>query len=119
MGNFFSKLFGRDKSKNSSEPIGAVHEAVEGIIARAGFDLEAQVSQGEEGILINFTGNDAGLVTDREGMLLDSFQIFIKRMLQNRFSDQKIEVHVDCDGFMEDSAQELRDLADNNSSLFS
>ena len=112
MANFFSKLFGKGKEGVASSPQAAIQEILDGIIEKGGFDLAAVVEPSEEGFFVNFSGGDSHLVTNREGMLLDSFQIFIKRMLQNKFSDQKIEVSVDCDGFMEESAQELRDLAD-------
>jgi spoIIIJ-associated protein len=51
-------------------------------------------------------------VTDREGQLIDSFQIFLKRMLQNKHPLEKIEIEVDCDGYLEASAQDLRELAE-------
>jgi spoIIIJ-associated protein len=112
MANFFSKLFGKSKALNSSNPEGALTETIEGVIDRSGFDLTYEVKKTENGFLINLAGSDSGLCTDREGLLIDSFQIFLKRMLQNKFSDQKIEVEVDCSGFLESSAQELRDVAE-------
>ncbi len=112
MANFFSKLFGKGKSEFPGVPKEAVQHALDGVIERAGFKLEAIVDETAEGFAVNFLGDDGVLVTGREGVLLDSFQIFVKRMLQNKFPDQKIDVHVDCDGFMEASAQDLRDLAE-------
>jgi len=112
MANFFSKLFGKDKAEGPGTTQALIQDTLDGVIEKAGFDLVAQVHKTDEGFSINFSGGDSGLVTGREGVLLDSFQIFIKRMLQNKFSDQKIEVQVDCDGFMEASAQELKNLAE-------
>jgi len=40
---------------------------------------------------VNFTGTDSKLLTEKEGLLIDAFQIFVKRMLQNKFPEQKIE----------------------------
>jgi spoIIIJ-associated protein len=112
MANFFSKLFGKDKPEAFSSIQSLIQDTLDGVIDKAGFNLTAQVDKNEEGFFINFAGDDSKLVTDREGVLLDSFQIFIKRMLQNKFSDQKIEIQVDCDGFMEASATELKNLAE-------
>jgi spoIIIJ-associated protein len=112
MANFFSKLFGKGAESKADSPQSAVQATLDGVIDRGGFDLAAVVEPTDEGFFVNFSGGDSHLVTNREGMLLDSFQIFLKRMLQNKFSDQRIEVEVDCDGFMEESAQELRDLAE-------
>jgi spoIIIJ-associated protein len=110
MANFLSRLFGKDKGADT--PQGTIQFVVDGVLSRGGFDLQAKVEKTEEGFLVNFSGGDSQLVTGKEGLLLDSFQIFIKRLLQNKFPDQKIEVSVDCEGFLEDSAQELKDLAE-------
>jgi spoIIIJ-associated protein len=111
MVNFFSKLFGRGKAE-SGDAIEQVREALAGIIQRAGFDLSFDVKKQGDAFVINFSGADSELVTSRDGQLLDAFQIFVMRMLQNKFEEVRFEVQVDCDGFMEDSAQELRDLAE-------
>jgi spoIIIJ-associated protein len=112
MANFFSKLFGKDKTEGQGTIHALIQDTLDGVIKKAGFNLAANVEKSEEGFRIDFSGEDSGIVTGREGVLLDSFQIFIKRMLQNKFSDQKIEIQVDCDGFMEASAQELKNLAE-------
>jgi len=112
MANFFSKLFGKGKADLTGSPKESIQAVLDGVMERGGFLLDSDVVETEEGYSVNFIGSDSHLVTGREGVLLDSFQIFVKRMLQNKFPDQKIDVQVDCDGFMEASAQELRDLAE-------
>src|SRR5690242_13786792 len=112
MANFFAKIFGK-KSKESQIPAEAVEAALNGVLSKGGFDLTYDLSPlPEGGFTVNFSGADGILMTAKEGLLLDSFQIFIKRMLQNKFSDLRLDVQVDCDGFLESSAQELRDLAE-------
>lgn len=114
MANFFSNLFGRNKSaaagSKSHEEL--IHQAVDGIIDYGGFDLSFEIENTSEGIIVNFTGADAKLLTEKDGLVLDGFQTFLKRMLQNRFPQSDTNLIVDCDGFLENSANELRKLAD-------
>ncbi len=113
MANFFAKLFGKsEKTGGGSNTENMIHEALDGVIETGGFELDYDLQVIEGGFSVNLIGNDSKLVTDKEGLLLDAFQIFLKRMLQNKFPDHKIELQVDCDGFLESSSQELRDLAD-------
>ncbi len=112
MANFFTKLFGKSRSQLSGSPENMIQQVLDGIIEKGNFNLSFEITQIPEGFSVNLSGEDAVLVTDREGLLIDSFQIFLKRMLQNKFSQEKIEIEVDCEGFLESSAQELKDLAD-------
>ena len=112
MANFFSKLFGKDKSPLTGTPEQVVEKSLDGILDRGGFDLSFEIEQTEEGMNINFSGADSKLMTAHEGLLLDSFQIYLKRLLQNKFQEKKIEISVDCDGFLESSAKELQQLAE-------
>ncbi|MDZ4677298.1 MAG: hypothetical protein SGI74_07270 [Oligoflexia bacterium] len=110
MANFFTKLFGIGKSGGSPEE--AIQKTLDGVLDHGGFNLSYEVEETEEGFLVNFSGDDAKLLTSKDGLLLDSFQVFIKRMLQHRFADKKIDLLVDSEGFMATSALELKDLAD-------
>jgi len=112
MANFFSRFFGKGKAEYSDSPHEAIQTAINGVIEKSGLDLAAEVSATDEGFSIKFEGRDSSMVTGREGVLLDSFQIFLKRMVQNKFPEQRIDIQVDCNGFLEASAQELRELAE-------
>jgi spoIIIJ-associated protein len=113
MANFFARLFGKtEKNNDERNTENMIREALEGVIETGGFDLDYDLQTTEEGFSVNLRGSDAGAVTDKEGLLLDAFQIFLKRMLQNRLPEHKIDLQVDCDGFLESSSKELRDLAD-------
>ncbi len=109
MANFFSRLFGK-KSDSGMESI--MSEVVEGVIKHGNFNLDYTVSSNAEAITINFTGDDGHLLTDKDAMVLDGMQTFLKRFIQNKYPDKNLEVIVDCDGYLEASAQDLRDLAD-------
>ncbi len=110
MANFFSKLFGRGKVDQGVE--GLLAEAIEGIIEKGNFDLTYEIEKQDDGVLVNFSGGDTQLLTERDGMVLDGFQIYLKRLLQNKLSNQPVELTVDCEGYLAAAAQDLRDLAD-------
>ncbi|MBK9293689.1 MAG: hypothetical protein IPM57_04475 [Oligoflexia bacterium] len=108
MASFFSKLFGQ---KNKLE--GQISDALEGVIQKGGFDLKYSIEKKEEDkLIINFSGPDAALLTDRDGLVLDSFEIYLKRIIQNKGQEQIKEIIVDCDGYLEATAEELKNLAE-------
>jgi spoIIIJ-associated protein len=117
MAGFFSKLFGMGKGNGAGSPEEALQKTLDGVIDNGGFSLSFEIEATDGGYLVNFSGDDAKLLTSKDGLLLDSFQVFLKRMLQHRFADKKIELLVDSQGFMESSAQELKDLADKLKTL--
>lgn len=112
MASFFSKIFGKSKSKEADAPSQAIKTALDGIIEKGMLDLSYDMDVTEDGFAINFTGPDSHLLTSREGQVLDGFQTFLKRLLQNRWPLEKMEVTVDSEGFLESSAQDLRELAE-------
>ena len=89
MSNFFTRLFGKSKTQLSGSPEEMIHQVMDGVIERGNFSLSFEINKTAEGFSINLSGEDASLVTDREGILIDSFQIFLKRMLQNKFAHKK------------------------------
>ncbi len=123
MSGFFSKLFGGNKSGTTrSTPAGAtdavamVDETIGGVVERAGFNLEFTVESvvnGEiEDVTVQFSGADEDILTAENGELLDSFQLFAKRVLQHKLPDARVEVHTDASGFREKATQSLVDLTE-------
>lgn len=130
MSGFFSKLFGGSKSSASGasgsasnnpsfdgvDAITMVRETIGGVVERAGFDLEFEVTTSMNGdiedIVVEFSGADDDLLTAENGELLDSFQLFSKRVLQHKLPDARVEVHTDANGFREKATQSLVDLTD-------
>ncbi|MEY4617412.1 MAG: hypothetical protein RJB66_2372 [Pseudomonadota bacterium] len=117
MAGFFSKLFGGNKKKDGpAEVENLINETVEGIIKRADFKLQFSLTHTEENdeavVIINFDGEDEGLLKDREGQLIDAFQLLVKRVLQHHLPEDRTNIIVDCNGFREESNQALIDLAE-------
>ncbi len=124
MSGFFSKLFGNNKSANGSsqnsgggsEAVAMVEQTIAGVVERAGFALEftveSQVNGEIEDIVVQFTGDDEDMMTAENGEMLDSFQLFAKRVLQHKLPEARVEVHTDASGFRERATQSLVDLTD-------
>lgn len=108
--SFFSKLFGKGKIDQSVEELLTV--ALDGIIKNGDFQLSYKLESQGEGVFINLTGEDSNLLTDKDGLVLDGFQTYLKRLLQNKIPDNKTDIIIDCDGYLDSSAQDLKDLAD-------
>jgi spoIIIJ-associated protein len=115
--SIFSKLFGGKKKTGNSDVETLVHDTVEGLLGKANFDLQFDVSsgtddQGEPQIMIEFSGADEEVLKDKEGQMIDSIQLFLKRVIQHHFPEDRTNVVIDCGGFREESNKELVELAE-------
>lgn len=117
MTGFFKKLFGGKKSEGNDEIYSLVQETLEGLIEQAGFDLSFEMKKEtvneESQIFINLYGADEELLKDRKGQLLDAFQLFLKRVLQHHFPEDRTNLTVDCGGYREESNQALIERAES------
>jgi spoIIIJ-associated protein len=124
MSGFFSKLFGGGKKKEETGSKSAgetaaqnlVREVMSGLIEKAhldlSFDLRSEMGASGEEITVEISGQDDALLTEKEGALLDAFQLFIKRVLQHQLPDQNVNISFDSNGFREESNKELIELAE-------
>lgn len=114
MTGFLGKLFGVKKKDESDGTLSVVENTLGGIIERAGFDLEYTVDwkAADNEVCVELKGGDQELLKAKEGMLLDAFQTFLKRVLIHEFPDRTLNLSVDTGGFREESNQSLIDLAE-------
>lgn len=107
-----SKLFGGGSSKSGAA--GVLEETLQTVIEKAGLDLSFDVKQANDGkdILLDVFGQDEEALKDKDGALLDAMQLFLKRVLQNKVSEERINLIVDSGTFREDADQELIELAE-------
>lgn len=124
MSGFFSKLFGGKKENGSigfeggdaTSTVALVEETLAGVIERAGFDLEFSARsemKGEiEEVSVEVTGADEDILVEENGELLESFQLFIKRVVQHKMPEARVEVNFDSNGFREKATSSLVELAD-------
>ena len=118
MAGFFKKLFGGKSKSGNSEIENLVQENLEGLLEKSGldlqFDLKYEKENDQEGTLaIEFSGTDEELVKDKKGQLLDAFQLYLKRVVQHNFPEDRTNITVDCGGYREESEQALIERAEN------
>ncbi len=123
MTGFFSKLFGGKKKEASGSAntvsgsaVSIVDDIMKGLIEKAQLELAYNVTTDTSGdteeVTVQLSGADEDLLTEKEGALLDAFQLFIKRVLQHQLPDAKVNVSFDCNNFREESSRSLVELAD-------
>lgn len=114
MTGFLGKLFGGKKKEDKNSASGLMEDTLQQLIELSGLELEYQVelnSETEE-IMVELSGEDEEMLRAKEGQLLDSFQVYLKRVLIHNYPDSNHNVAVDSNGFREESNQTLIDLAE-------
>lgn len=114
---FFSRIFGGKKKGEEGEVGGLVRSTIEGLIERGNFELEFDISaesdeKGQPQLMIEFSGSDESLLKDKEGQMIDAIQLFLQRVVQHHFPEDKTNILIDCNGFREESNQALIELAE-------
>lgn len=118
MTGFFSKIFGGNgkSAQTGTQAVTMVEETLRGVIANSGLDLDFQAMSSMNGeveeIGVEFSGADSELLIEENGELLESMQLFAKRVLQHRLSEARVEVIADVDGFRERAIEALVALTD-------
>lgn len=122
MTGFLSRLFGGKKKGNAGagadgDVAQLVRVTMEGLIEKGGFELSFDVksSEDEKGqpqVLVEISGPDEELLKEREGQMIDSIQLFLQRVVQHNFSEDKTSIQIDCNGYREESNAALIELAD-------
>lgn len=110
----FTKFFGGKSASKETQSI--VSDVVEGVLKRAGLDISFDVSSYTEDenkiVKVDFYGNDEKFFSNKEGALLDAFQLFLKRALQHQLPDDNTQVICDCNQYREKANQSLVELAE-------
>ena len=124
MSGFFSKIFGGKKKETSSAQVSAgngsavslVETTMQGLIEKALLDLtfetRTEMNGETEEITVELSGADQEFLTEKDGALLDAFQLFFKRVLQHQLPDARVNVGFDCNGFRDELSKGLIDLAE-------
>ena len=116
MSGFLSQLFG-GKSKKKQWKIEEHAEAIlHGVIERAQLELsfETTIKNEKDKIFlgVDFFGVDEELMTEKEAVLWDDFQLFLTRSLQHNLSDFSLDITCDSNNFREKANKWLLELAD-------
>lgn len=117
MSGFFKKLFGGTKKTEENEVEALVKDSLEGLFSNGKFDLSYDVhfetdEAGEHKLSIEIDGADEELMKEKEGQLIDAIQLFLQRVVQHHFPEDKTKISIDCGGYREESNQALVELAE-------
>ncbi len=115
MTSFFAKLFGNKKIENAPEEL--VRLTLQTLFEKAQFDLSFDISgeklnEDENQISIDIFGPDEDLIKSRDGQMIDAVQLFLKRVLQHHFPEDRSQIAIDCGGFREETQAQLIDMAE-------
>jgi spoIIIJ-associated protein len=110
--SFLSKIFGGSGSKGEIET--SLEEVLTTTLEKADLLLSFDVKTSPDGkeILFDLYGEDEERAKEKEGMFLDAVQLFLRRVMQNKFPEERRTIIVDCDSFREEADQTLIDLAE-------
>ncbi len=108
---FFGKLFGSSEKKEK-DLVDIVGDVLQTIVDLSNLNIAFDVEREEDKVTVDFYGEDEELIVAKEGQLLDSFQLYLKRVVQHQLPDERISLIVDCDGFREAAKKSLIDLAE-------
>jgi len=111
--SLFTKLFGGGAAKKNGAE-GVLDDVVSNVIKHSGLDLSYDIKVSKDGkdMLFDFYGEDEEIIKDKDGVFLNSMQLFLKRVQQNKVEDEKVNIIVDSGSFREDQDQSLIDLAE-------
>ena len=86
------------------------HEVLAEIIRRMGYEVEVESSDGEEQLLINISGKDAGALIGKKGQTLDALQFILNKAFRRDAEDHK-PIVVDSGGYRQRRTEALVQLA--------
>jgi spoIIIJ-associated protein len=75
-----------------------------------GFDVSVDVSEDDERILVNVSGEEADALVGRKGQTLDALQYLVSKII-NKDGGAEKQVVVDCEGYRQRRVEALEQLA--------
>lgn len=117
MTGFLSRIFKGKKSDAVSPVEDVVRQTMDGLIERGNFELAFEITMETDDkelpqMRIEMSGQDEVLLKDKEGQMIDAIQLFLQRVVQHNFPEDKTNIVIDCGGFREESNQALIELAE-------
>ena len=115
MKKIIGKLFGLDdREENILDFVG---DTLQGVIERSGLELSFDAERDEDKITIELFGEDQKLLLSREAQLLNSLQLYLRRVLQCQNPEERYNLIVDCDKYRERADKSLLELAEKLKSM--
>ena len=83
---------------------------VENVVSAMGLNLKAEPEEMPDGLRINLTGDDGGLLIRRQGEALAALQHIVAAVFRQDV-DERRRLVVDCQGYRKSKDAELRQMA--------
>ncbi len=113
--SLISRIFGGG-DKKAKTPKNLIEQVLGGLIEKAGFDLSFDIEevkgQENETFKVSLYGEDENLLVQKDAMLLDALQLFVKRALQNQFAEQIVNVLFDSNDYRAKENENLEAMID-------
>lgn len=75
-------------------------------------ELDVKVERRDDEFFVDFTGEEADLLTEDDGKILQAIEQLLPRMVRGLVG-HGLPCSIDCEGFKEDKVNELKELADS------
>lgn len=76
-----------------------------------GLELDIEIKKTRDGVLLNISGSNLGLLIGRRGQTLDALQ-YLANIVANRYSSSFVRLILDAENFRQRRRKTLEDLAD-------
>ncbi len=106
------EAFGLEKPAEThpAEAVATGKEALRRIIDFITSGAEIHVEAGEDRILFNVEGGNAGVLIGKRGQTLEAIQYLVEKIV-NRQSDTRIRIQIDVEGYLNNRRENLKNLA--------
>ena len=106
------EAFGLEKAPVNleSEALTMGKEALRRIIDFITTGADISVEAGEDRILFNIEGGNAGVLIGKRGQTLEAIQYLVEKIV-NRQSDKRIRIQIDVEGYLNNRRENLQSLA--------
>lgn len=107
-------IFGTKEAKVQLELIpDAVEEAIlflQDVFGTMNVKVDIERGEDKDGILLNLTGSELGILIGRRGQTLDSLQ-YLVNIVANRYSDKHLRIILDAEHFRDRRRKTLEELS--------
>lgn len=111
-------LFGLIGSKDAKVELEYIPDAVEetilflqNVCQAMDIDVSVEKQEDKDGVILNLTGKELGMLIGRRGQTLDSLQ-YLVNIVANRYSDSYLRIVLDAENFRNRRKKTLEELSD-------
>ncbi len=92
------------------EPVEVAKEFLQNIFASMNLNVLIEKMSCEEGIILNFRGDDLGILIGKHGQTLDALQ-YLANLAANRDADERVRIVLDVEDYRKRRTETLNKLA--------